>query len=284
MQEGFMVDSLSRGDFPANPLDKAGYRLEVHDEFDGQALNTDLWLPFYLPHWSSRAQSRPSYTIENSALILQITQDQAPWCPEFDGQVRCSSVQTGAFAGAVGSKIGQLQFSRELVVREAQENVRKYTPQYGYFELRAKGLQTSANHAAWWMIGYEDTPERSGEIAMFELVGANTSATSSGVRFGVHPWGDATLKEEFYEEVFPIDTTLYHVYGLEWTPTHLDFYLDNVKIKTIQQSPQYPMQFMLGVYEHPFEGAWTGKYDPHDPYPKTFTVDYFRAYQPEGGY
>jgi hypothetical protein len=52
-----------------------------------------------------------------------------------------------------------------------------------------------------------------------------------------------------------------------------------VKIKTIQQSPQYPMQFMLGLFEMPYEGAWNGPYNPADPYPKTFTVDYLRGYQ-----
>ena len=41
---------------------------------------------------------------------------------------------------------------------------------------------------------------------------------------------------------------------------------------------------VLGIYEHPFEGAWTGNYDPSAPYPKKFTIDYFRAYQPNGGY
>jgi hypothetical protein len=279
-----MLDSFSGGDFPPNPLEKAGYRLEFHDEFDRDSLDSEKWLPFYLPHWSSRERSAPRYRIEDSQLILQIEKDQPPWCPEFDGEVRASSIQTGQFSGAAGSKIGQLFFNDACVVREAQTNVQTYTPQYGYFELRAKGLRTSANHAAWWMIGYSGVPEKSGEIAIFELVGAHTSATRSGVRFGVHPWGDPTIQDEFYEEYLSIDSAQYHIYGLEWTPTHLDFYVDNVKIKTIQQSIHYPMQFMLGLYEHPFEGAWTGVYDPHAPYPKTFTIDYFRAYQPDGGY
>jgi hypothetical protein len=36
------------------------------------------------------------------------------------------------------------------------------------------------------------------------------------------------------------------------------------------------MQFMLGIYE--FAGP------PAGAYPKEFVIDYFRAYQPEGGY
>lgn len=279
-----MLNHMSAGDFPANPLEKPGYRLEFHDEFDGSTLDVNKWLPLYLPHWSSREQSKPRYELRDSNLVLQITKDQPPWCPEFDGEVRCSSIQTGAFAGAVGSDVGQLRFSKECRVREGQENVRLYTPQYGYFEMRAKGLRTSANHAALWMIGYEDSPEKSGEIAVFEILGAQAGSTSSGVRYGIHAWSDANLREEFYEDFFSIDTAQYHLYGVEWTPRQVDFYLDNVNIRTVQQSPSYPMQFMLSLYEHPFEGAWSGVYDPDAPYPKEFTIDYFRAYQPEGGY
>jgi beta-glucanase (GH16 family) len=279
-----MLNNLLAEDFPANPLEKAGYMLEFHDEFDGPVLDTAKWFPFYLPHWSSRAQTAPNYAFENSNLVLQITKDQQSWCPEFDGKVRCSSIQTGEFAGPVGSNIGQLRFNNQCVVREAQMNVQLYVSQYGYFELRAKGLRTSANHATLWMIGYEDSPEKSGEIAIFELLGANTSPTASAVRYGVHPWSDPTLTDEFYEDVLTIDASCYHIYAAEWTPTHIDFYVDNLKIRTINQSPNYPMQFMLALYEHPFEGAWTGKYDSDAPYPKLFTIDYFRAYQPIGGY
>ena len=279
-----MVNGFSPDDFPANPLEKVGYRLEFHDEFDNASLDTTKWLPYYLPHWSSREQSAPHYTLKNSQLTLQILKDQAPWCPEFDGEVRCSSIQTGEYAGTVGSKDGQLQFNRACVVREAQPNVRLYTPQYGYFELRAKGLTTGANLAALWMIGYEDTPEKSGEICIFELVGALAGKYESRVRFGVHPWKDTSLVDEFYEEAYGINTAAFHVYGLEWTKSHIDFYIDNIKIKTIHQSPSYPMQFMLSLYEHPFAGAASGVYDPSAPYPKEFTVDYFRAYQPINGY
>jgi Glycosyl hydrolases family 16 len=279
-----MLDKLPPEEFPANPLEKTGYALEFNDEFDGPNIDTNKWFPFYLPHWSSREQSAPDYYFKKGNLILQITKDQQPWCPEFDGEVRCSCIQTGEFAGPVGSKLGQLRFSEACVVREAQANVRTYTPQYGYFEIRSKGLNTSANHVALWMIGYEDSPEESGEIAIFELLGSQRGSASSEIRFGMHPWGDPNLQEEFYEESLTIDSSQFHIYGLEWTPTHLDFYVDNLKIKTIDQSPNYPMQFMLGIYEHPFAGAWSGIYDPNAPYPKKFTIDYFRAYRPDGGY
>jgi len=134
------------------------------------------------------------------------------------------------------------------------------------------------------MIGYEDAPEKSGEIAICEIMGAHTSSTSSRVGYGVHPWADPNLRDEFYEQFLNIDATQYHLYALGWTPTQLDFYVDNVKIRTIHQSPNYPMQFMLSIYERPFQGAGPGIDDLSTPYPKKFTIDYFRAYQPHGGY
>jgi hypothetical protein len=279
-----MHDPLSSVDFPANPLEKSGYKLEFNDEFDQPGLDTHKWLPFYLPHWSSMALSRPDYFRQNGSLVLQITKDQQPWCPEFDGEVKCSSIQTGEFAGPVGSKLGQHRFNPECTVREAQNNIQTYAPQYGYFELRAKGVKSAANHVSLWMIGYEDTPDRSGEIDLFEIMGASIRSTTSQVGYGVRRLSDPMLEDEFYEEFFQIDAAQYHIYGMEWFPTHLDFYIDNRKIKTCSQSPKYPMQFMFSLYELPSKGGAASPNDQDAAYPKEFTIDYFRAYQPVGGY
>lgn len=119
---------------------------------------------------------------------------------------------------------------------------------------------------------------------MFELLGNEAGRDSSIVRYGVHPWSDPTIRDEFFIEQFPIDTTQFHIYAVEWTPTHIDFYIDNVKIKAIHQSPQHPMQLMLSIFELPFAGAWNGQYNLNDPYPKKFTIDYVRGYQPINGY
>lgn len=264
-------------DFPANPVTKEGYILEWHDEFDTATLDTTKWIPYYLPQWSSRERSKPNYVLQNGTLMLQITHDQQPWCPEFDGEVKTSSIQTGLFAGPVGSKHGQLQFNPNLVVREAQTNTRLYTPRYGYFECRAKCCNVAGNHVSLWIIGYEDVPEHSGEIAMFEVFGKDVHPTSATVCYGVHPWGDPTLTDEFYCDPVTIDATTFHTYAHEWTPSYIDFYIDNQVIKRINQSPQYPLQLMLSIFELP--GGDSGA-----AYPKEFVVDYVRVYQPQGGY
>src|SRR5215218_5505014 len=77
------------------------------------------------------------YRLGDGTLRLVIEADQPPRCPEFDGQTRVSSLQTGVFAGPVGSPVGQSRFADGLVVRQAQDNARLFVPQYGLFELRA---------------------------------------------------------------------------------------------------------------------------------------------------
>jgi hypothetical protein len=269
---------VSTGDFPPNPLEKPGYTLEFNDDFDSSSLDPQKWIPYYLPQWSSRAQSAPRYTFQESVLVLQINADQIPWCPEFDGEVKCSSIQTGLFAGPAGSSLGQHRFNPACLVREAQTTQRTYTPQYGYFETRIKAVQSAANLVALWMIGFEETPEESGEIVIFEVFGDQIAPAASEVRYGVKPWGDTTLSEEIHKDVLPIDARNFHIYAVEWTPTHIDFYVDNIKRRTMLQSPAYPMQFMLNIYELP------GHETQHDQYPKQFIIDYVRGYQPNGGY
>jgi hypothetical protein len=260
-------------DFPPNPIDKIDYVLEFQDEFDDSELNLKNWIPYYLPQWSSRERSKPTYKMKNGNLILTIEKNQQPWCPEFNGDVKVSSLQTGLFSGPLNSKIGQHRFNTECTVREEQKNVKKYVPQHGYIEIRCRGNIGLNNVIALWMIGYEDMPHRSGEICIVEIKGKNIQNDSTTVGYGVHPFSDPELKDEFYEDRFNIQTSAYHIYAADWTPTQVDFYIDNVKTKTIYQSPKYPMQLMLNIYELPDSAS------KKNTYPATFEIDYVRGYK-----
>ena len=140
-----------------------GYVLDREDHFSGTDLDRSLWLPHHLPQWSSRTASAARYRLGDGLLRLVIEDDQPPWCPEFDGGTRVSSLQTGLLAGPVGSAVGQHRFSPRAVVREGQEAERLCTPHYGFFELRARFPADRSSMAALWMIGYEDEPDRSAE-------------------------------------------------------------------------------------------------------------------------
>jgi Glycosyl hydrolases family 16 len=248
-----------------------GYEVEIDDTFEGPELDREVWLPHHLPHWSSWSASAARYRLGDGGLRLVVEADQPPWCPEFDGQVRVSSLQT-----AVQS--GQHRFSPSAVVREAVPPQRLYTPQYGFFEIRMRVSDDPSSMAALWMIGLEDRPERSAEICIAEIFGRDVGRERSAVGMGVHPFGDPTLTDEFAAVPLPIDATALHEYAAEWTPERVRFLVDGAQVRQVEQSPGYPMQFMLGVYAFPAADGGP----PPGPYPKEFVVDLFRGYRPSG--
>ncbi len=253
---------------------RAGYELEFEDTFDDETLDPGHWIPYYLPHWSSRARSAARYDIGDGCLRLFIEADQPPWCPEFDDGVRVSSLQTGVYAGREGTDIGQHRFNPKAVVREEQQSLRLYTPLYGLIEMRAKGLDDPRSMVAFWMIGYEDKPDRSAEICICEIFGRDVGEHETKVGMGVHPFGDPRIIDDFSAETVTIDARRFHVYAVEWTVEGITFLVDGLVVKSSRQSPAYPMQLMLGIYEFPDEKASSA-----GAYPKLFVVDYVRGYR-----
>lgn len=256
-------------------MNMKNYKLFFDEDFSSSELNTNNWVPFYLPHWSSREMSKPNYEIKEGLLSLQIVENQKPWCPEFNGEVKCSSIQTGVFAGKLGSDIGQHKFfNPNCVVREEQNIEQKYVPKYGCFEMRAKFAATKSNVVALWMIGFEDTPEKSSELCIMEIKGWNIKKNKAKIGMGIHKFNDPKLTEDFSENEYKIDVTEFHIYAAEWTKDKIVFLIDNTIVKEINQSPDYPMQFMLGIYEIPDKII----NDTEKKYPKEFIIDYVKGY------
>src|SRR3954452_13579544 len=108
------------------------------DHFDGGALDTAVWVPSYLPMWSSRAASAATYELRDSELRLSIPPGQGLWCPDEHPPLRVSGIQSGVWSGAVGSTRGQQPFREGLVVREFQPEQRGLTPLHGRIEVRAR--------------------------------------------------------------------------------------------------------------------------------------------------
>ena len=250
------------------------FELEFDETFEGETLDLTRWLPYYLPHWSTRERSAARYEVRDGELRLLIEEDQAPWCPELDGELRVSSLQTGASSGRLGTADGQHRFHPAAIVREEQPNVRLYTPQYGRIELRARATDDPRAMVALWMIGY-DNGERSAEICVCEIFGREVGPDYVDVGVGVHPFGDPTIVDDFSKVRLGIDPCEFHVYAAEWTPSEVTFFVDDASVKTVGQSPAYPMQLMLSIYEFPSEEGE----EPARPYPKMFVVDYVRGHR-----
>jgi hypothetical protein len=225
------------------------------DHFDGTDLDLGVWVPHYLPMWSSRAESAATYATAESELRLTIPPEHGLWCPGDHDPLRVSGIQSGVFSGEVGSTIGQQPFRDGLVVREFQPTQWGWTPQYGLLEVRARMDLSPRAMAAVWMVGLEDEPSRSGEICIFEVFGDALEAEGGGptaaVGMGVHPFRDPAITDEFEAPRLAIDVSELHVYAADWRPGRVDFLVDGEQVKTVRQAPDYPMQMMIAVFDFP---------------------------------
>ena len=232
---------------------------EFCDYFDAERLDTDVWVPHYLPQWSSRARSAATYEVAGSELRLTIPPGQGLWCPdEHEEPLRVSGVQSGVFSGAVGSTVGQQPFREGQTVREHQPTQWGWTPYHGMLEVRARMELSPRSMASVWMVGLEDEPERSAEICIFEVFGdaltIDRGRPSAAVGMGVHPFRDPTLTDEFAAAPLAIDVADFHVYAADWRPGRVDFLVDGERVRTVHQAPDYPMQMMIAVFDFPAKG------------------------------
>jgi hypothetical protein len=89
---------------------------------------------------------------------------------------------------------------------------------------------------------------------------------------GIHPFGDPRLVDDFEQVEVAIDATIPHAYAAEWTPAGVDFFVDERLVKHTDQSPDYPMQLMLGIYAF---GPASGSGET-----RRFVVEHVRGFAP----
>ncbi len=220
-------------------------KLVFEDHFDGRALNPALWLPAYLPHWTSPGRAGASYEMGDSVLRLTIGADQPAWSPDREGDLRVSNVQTGHWSGPLGSELGQHRHQDGLTVQTYLPPRRLFTPTYGQLEMRARARLVPGTLAALWLIGYEDEPQRSGEITVMEVFAEDVGPQTFGLGQGIKAIRDPALDTEFHKTVVEGRLDDWHDYGMDWGPRGVRLFCDGRCLFQSDQSPDYPMQLML---------------------------------------
>jgi glycosyl hydrolase family 16 len=255
------------------PLDRTGFELEFDEDFTGEVLDPQRWIPHYLPQWTTPERSAARYELRPGLLRLRIDADQPAWRVA-DGEMRVSNLQTGTFSGPVGSPIGQHRHRADLSVVTAQPTRRLYTPRGGLAEATMRTGPDPTCMLAFWLVGFEDSPDACGEICVAELFGNRIGPGRSHVRVGVKAHHDPRLRTDMEELALDLDATDWHTYSAEWTPERVRFFIDDRLVRSVHQRIAYPLQLMVDLFEFPV----TADRDPAS-YPKLAEVKAVRGHR-----
>ena len=167
--------------------------------------------------------------------------------------------------------------------------VSKGSWKYGYFECRARMPKGRGTWPAFWLLGESLRKGKvgwpqCGEIDVMEQVGYDPDVIHCSLHSGEVNW----MRKE--QRTFVVTakgaTTKFHNYGLDWTPEHLDFYIDGKRVGGFKK----PVNASVGnwPFDAPFYmilnlaigGSWGGTkgIDPAI-FPCKYEIEYVRVYQ-----
>jgi len=273
--------AVAADDAPAPPLEKPGWKLTFHDEFDRPQLNDMYWFAAYrsgrkeyfkrIGHPSRWVDHNAHYVIQDGLLKLRI--DKAlPFRP--DKSTPCvSCIQTSDHRFGATTKEYQI--------------LDKFAQKYGWFEIRCKCPRGEGLLSAFWLHQHdptkqEYTPEgrrkKVGdgvvEIDILEQQGRYIGDASSSVDLNVH-----FTKDAHHRPKLGIDASQFHVWAMEWQEGRVEWYVDGKVIGAYKGStPQEKMFILLALFQY---SGWIGNIDPDMTYPRDFEIDYVRVYARE---
>jgi hypothetical protein len=251
-----------------------GQRVRVFDErFDAGEVDPDRWVTHYLPQWTTPERSAARYRLTSEGLRLLIERDQPAWREE-DGAMRVSGLQTGVHSGPVGSPVGTHRHTDGLAVVTEQPTRRLFLPVGGRVEAELRATPDPTVMLAFWLVGFEESPDECGEICVAELLGHAATKQRSQVNLGVKAHSDPRLVTDMRTVDLAIDATTWHLYAAEWHPDQpgISFFVDDQLVHRSPQRLGYPMQLMVDLFE--FRDPTGGG----DGYPKTGDVRSVRAH------
>lgn len=236
------------------------------ERFTGPGLDTSVWLPHYLPAWSSRATSAASFRLGDGGLVLDVPVDHPVWCAgDHEPPLRVSGLQSGSFSGPVGSTLGQQPFRPGQVVREEQPRFEgRLLAAPAEVAIRCRMTLSTRSMASLWLVGFEDRPERCGEICVVEVFGRSITdgpdGPSAEVGHGLHAFRDPDLAEDFAAPRLALDVREWHTYAAAWDAGEAVFTVDGEEVRRCPRPPSYPLQLMLAVFDFP---EWSTGDDAH---------------------
>jgi beta-glucanase (GH16 family) len=236
----------------SDPQDKGGWMFQrpLSDEFNKSSLDASKWRT-NIAGWPGRP---PALFVDHNVKVghgtLQIT-------------MRKEAV------GAEGTKLGYHDYTTGAV--ESRAHVL-----YGYFEVRAKAMK-SAGSSAFWLAAKNEKDWS--EIDAFEA-GGSLPADPNRVFMSGHVFKEDGVTVTRNDTDFAaMDSNVadgFHVYGVNWTPEFIDFYIDGQLRRHLENTGWHLPATM--IFDAETQVDWWGMPEDSD-LPSVYLVDYVRAWK-----
>ncbi len=231
-----------------NPLQKEGWALLWHDEFDVDSIDPHVWwpqtteTPNTLTYFTPRLEN---VNIKNGLLHLINQKENYRGYP---------------FTG------GNVYSARKIEVNSRVEAAMKIP--------LGKSLWP-----CFWLLGGMDSLYQEVDIAEFRCSKPTEFSISN------HFWDKKKkrVKQEF-RNIYTKGlnkkklnlSKKFHVYAVEWTTAELRFYFDNILVYELRRNiPRFPMHLILSMGV----GGLDGNPNTHTQFPADFSFDYVRVYK-----
>lgn len=221
---------------------------DIQDDFRGGP-RADLWVPHYLPHWTTPDRSAARFDAVDDGLRLRIDADQPDWRPE-DAPLRVSNLQTGTWSGAVGTSRGTHRHREDgLVVRTEVPTRLLWAPSSGRVDVTVSASRDPGCMLAAWLVGTEHEDARAaGEVCIFEI-DADAIGDESTARSGVKAHGDPGLTTDMAEVRLALDAGEPHTWTAIWGDGETVIGCEGVVVRRIAQAPAYPLFLLVDLFE-----------------------------------
>jgi beta-glucanase (GH16 family) len=234
----------------APQIEKPGWRLTFHDEFDGSRLDAAKWSDHY---WHGRTHANreleyyapDGYELKDGMLRLIAR----PVAPEDRGKTQGLPYTSGMIEGSG-----------------------KFSQKYGWFEVRCRVPAGKGFWPAFWLL--PATRNWPPEIDVLEILGHDPAT----VYFTTH-WRDPQRKHlsDGHRWKGPDFSADFHTFAVDWEPGTIIWYVDGVeRARTDKGVPDEPMYMIANLA---VGGDWPGNPDAQTVFPGAMEIDYIRVYQ-----
>jgi len=160
----------------------------------------------------------------------------------------------------------------------------KFEQKHGRFEARIRVPYGQGMWPAFWLLG-NDIDDVSwpqcGEIDIMEYEGSKPTILHGSIHGPGYSGGNPVTKT--YELLNDRFDTNFHIFGIEWGPNYINYYVDDVLYNQITPEDAEGEW----VFDHPFYiiinlavgGTFAGAPNEETVFPQTMLIDYIRVYK-----